>query len=704
MLSTIELDKGNISQSAIWMRRAVIGTLVDKAAGSEEIADVLTAYANFQTRTRRLLEADTLFRKLDPIYEKTFAHHSPKYLFYKSRLLGNLTALGNFSAAEFEYKILRDNMASADIIANSVREEEFFQGLYQLARTSTPNGNNPIVERLKTIVSQYPDFLKQPRDRIVFSYFALYAGDVDLADKFITAVENTAPLNEQFSAYESIIKSFIAARRGKYDESIAMVSDALDRIRLFHKQFENESSSRLPAITIEERLILSLILSFNAPHASTFDKANILFQLNQYLNRDKGKLGLNARAGRQALKYDLQREDIRSRDRLQDLRDRLMEEGTDALLARAMPIRNYTPGKTNDYGPLIRLEEIEDKIVSADDQLKASVPDFLNGSADSTVDLGSVQRLLKPNEVLVLHEFSFNSFVTTCVKSDGTTTDNRALDVSEIQQFVNDLKSLAAAVHLSNAPSVGSDNEFPGESSHRVYQLFFGRIEACLKNKTHILLATDPDFFSVPWNALLTVAPSKDHKFNNRDAAWFPKSYSLSLLPSVRSLFQLRTNLPPSKAKENFLGIGAPNLKGTPDPSKQIALAPLFVARGVANRTAIADLPALPETADELRNIARVLGASNSKILLGSNATERELRMQPLNDYRVISFATHAVVAGEIEGITEPALVLTPGAEANDPKNDGLLTAPEIANLTLDANLVILSACNTAAADGRASG
>jgi hypothetical protein len=178
----------------------------------------------------------------------------------------------------------------------------------------------------------------------------------------------------------------------------------------------------------------------------------------------------------------------------------------------------------------------------------------------------------------------------------------------------------------------------------------------------------------------------------------------LSLLPSVRSLYQLRADLPPSRAREMFLGIGAPDFKGTPEHSTQLSLTSLFATRGVGNRAAIAQLPPLPSAADELRTIAQTLRTSASDLLLGGQATERELRKRPLNDYRVISFATHALVAGEIDGVTEPALALAPGPDARDRNNDGLLTITEVANLALDANLVILSACNTAAPDGAAAG
>jgi CHAT domain-containing protein len=110
-------------------------------------------------------------------------------------------------------------------------------------------------------------------------------------------------------------------------------------------------------------------------------------------------------------------------------------------------------------------------------------------------------------------------------------------------------------------------------------------------------------------------------------------------------------------------------------------------------------LPPLPETADELRALAASLGAGEDSLLLRGRATERAVKAGALKGARVVAFATHAGVAGELPGLAEPALVLTPPATASE-ADDGLLTAGEVARLELDADLVLLSACNTAAPDG----
>jgi CHAT domain-containing protein len=525
----------------------------------------------------------------------------------------------------------------------------------------------------------------------------------NLPISFNSEPPTSEPLDQQLASYEIILKSFISARRQQFDKSIALSQEAVDKIRLFHARFEDESSDRLPTLTTEERLVLSLILGLNSPHISSREEFNSLFKLAQFLNRDKAKLGVNQSVARQELTSDLQREDVRTRDRLKDLRDRLMDEAANSLLARVLPIRNYSPVKITDFGYLIRLEDIEDKIANAEARLRHSGTGAVELSADSPIELNAIHRLIRPNEALVQHVFVGGlGLVTTCIDSSDATFNFKVFDKSELQQIVIDEKLVSAAVHRPDNPSI-LDANFPAENSHRMYQLLFGSIEACLKNKTHILLATDPDLFALPWNALLIKAPPSDRKFYLREASWLPRSYALSLLPSVRSLYQLRATLLPSRAQQKFLGFGDPDLGGT-GTSTQIALGPLFSSRGMGDKAAIAKLPRLPESADELRAVANALDDSTENLLLGPNATERALRQHPLNDYRVISFATHAIVAGEIEKVTEPALVLTPGEGEANSQNDGLLTSSEIANLTLDANLVILSACNTAASDGHASG
>ena len=109
-------------------------------------------------------------------------------------------------------------------------------------------------------------------------------------------------------------------------------------------------------------------------------------------------------------------------------------------------------------------------------------------------------------------------------------------------------------------------------------------------------------------------------------------------------------------------------------------------------------LQSLPGTAAELRQIADYLGGKEKNIYLRDRATETMVKEIALDQSKVLAFATHGLISGQLKGVSEPALVLTPPTRGTE-VDDGLLTASEIAQLKLDANLVILSACNTASAD-----
>src|SRR4029453_18316007 len=110
----------------------------------------------------------------------------------------------------------------------------------------------------------------------------------------------------------------------------------------------------------------------------------------------------------------------------------------------------------------------------------------------------------------------------------------------------------------------------------------------------------------------------------------------------------------------------------------------------------LALMPRLPDTADELKSIASSLNVDPAKVLfLGRDAKERAVKSAELSRYRIVAFATHGLMPGDLNGLTQPALALTAPAVA-DVDGDGLLTMEEVLALKLDADWVVLSACNTA--------
>ena len=109
-------------------------------------------------------------------------------------------------------------------------------------------------------------------------------------------------------------------------------------------------------------------------------------------------------------------------------------------------------------------------------------------------------------------------------------------------------------------------------------------------------------------------------------------------------------------------------------------------------------LPQLPDTADELKGVASDLGVAASDIHLGADASETTVKRARLSDYGIVYFATHGLVAGDVKGLAEPSLALSIPRQPSE-LDDGLLTSSEVAQLKLNADWVVLSACNTIAGD-----
>ena len=108
----------------------------------------------------------------------------------------------------------------------------------------------------------------------------------------------------------------------------------------------------------------------------------------------------------------------------------------------------------------------------------------------------------------------------------------------------------------------------------------------------------------------------------------------------------------------------------------------------------LASLPALPSAQRELDAARPLLGASPSDELLNAAFTADAVRHMTLKDYRILHFATHALLPAELRCQNEPAIITSAPPDARDASGT-MLTASDVAGLDLDANAVILSACNT---------
>jgi CHAT domain-containing protein/tetratricopeptide (TPR) repeat protein len=206
---------------------------------------------------------------------------------------------------------------------------------------------------------------------------------------------------------------------------------------------------------------------------------------------------------------------------------------------------------------------------------------------------------------------------------------------------------------------------------------------------------------------------------------WLVRDHAVTVLPAVSSLKALRRVGRASAAPRPLIGFGNPLLDGPDSRYAHLAKlarekqrcpveAPVRVAvvgaprsgvvrietRGLASLPQIRIQAPLPETADELCAVAHNVKAQPHDIRLGAQASEREVRRLSasgdLAKYRILHFATHGVLAGELDGAHEPGLILTPPESASE-EDDGYLSASEVASLKLDADWVVLSACNTAA-------
>lgn len=350
------------------------------------------------------------------------------------------------------------------------------------------------------------------------------------------------------------------------------------------------------------------------------------------------------------------------------------------------------------------------RLAAAERALARDFPAYARLFGGRAPSLADMRGVLAPDEALADMLVTPQQVYVMVIRADRV-----ALAVGNpaaAREIAGDVRRLRDSVDPSRATSLDDLPRFDFAAAHRVWQATLGPAADLLDGVSHIFVVPDGPLQSIPFAMLLTAA----HDGELKDAPWLMNRFATTTLPASSTLRALRAVARPTQAAQAFLGVGDPVLTGPPGAARggtrgqagglraALRSAPpqlsrIFTRNGLADVRSVRELTPLPETADELRAVARALGAGGEALVLGRDATERRVRAMDLSRYRVISFATHGLTAGEVPGFAEPGLVLTPPERAT-PEDDGVLGVSTIARLRLDADMVILSACNTAAPDG----
>jgi CHAT domain-containing protein/tetratricopeptide (TPR) repeat protein len=400
----------------------------------------------------------------------------------------------------------------------------------------------------------------------------------------------------------------------------------------------------------------------------------------------------------------------------------------------------------------VAMAGLDGEIASIDRRLAKEFPDYAALASPGPVSLADTQVLLADNEALILlldiprlsKTLPEENLIWVVTKTDARWvrsdwgTQGLLEAVAALRCGLDgtawERENASRCLRLlGRAPLVeGSAGRFLAYDvarAHALYTGLFAQIEDAIKGK-HLLIVPGGPLSALPFQALVTEKPDTavpPEEAGYAKVAWLAKSHAITVLPSVGSLKTLRQFAKASRAAHPFIGFGNPLLFGPNGNDRrawdrqtcvgrsartQLASRSIIAAKsgllrgGLANVEEVRAQHPLPETADELCAVAQSLGAGDEAVHLGDKATETNLKALSargaLANARIVHFATHGLLAGETETLAasrvEPALLLSPPAQATE-DNDGLLTSSEIAQLKLDADWVLLSACNTAASD-----
>ena len=321
--------------------------------------------------------------------------------------------------------------------------------------------------------------------------------------------------------------------------------------------------------------------------------------------------------------------------------------------------------------------------------LQAASPGFAQLVQES-VTAADAQALLRPNEALAAIVLGNDEGWTVLVRRDRITAGRIPGGSKAVNALVQRFRS-----GMEPGPD-GKPLPFDGAAAFSLYKAVLGPVASGLDGVESLSVSPSGSLLSVPFGALLTGEVPLD---GYRNAPFLIRRMAVSHVPSVASFVNLRHAAKSVQATRPWFGLGDPH---PPTLAQAERTYPVETCGDSARL--LADLKPLPGSARELDAARALLGGSTADEMLGAAFTIKDIEAAPLADYKVLHFATHALLPNELRCQAEPAIITSTSPSAPDAA-EAMLSASEIEeSLKLDARMVILAACNTGGSNGGEAG
>jgi CHAT domain-containing protein len=694
-LASLYSNQGAHAQAEPLLKRAL--AIYEKALGSDhpDVAMSLNSLATLYSSQGLFAQAEPLHKRVLVIIEKALGLNHPSVALSLHNLAALYVAQGLYAQAEPLHQralAIREKALGPDheYVATSLSNLALLydkQGLYAQAEPLYQRG---LAIREQALGAEHPDVALSLNNLALFyQQQGLYAQAEPMLVRALTIREKALGPNHPDVEVSLENLAFLASEQGSAESALTYVrrATAIARRHLYQDAFQQLRRLAGGKSGLFRGHLDLLAKADTAVFSAGKESEN--FELIQLAQDDATARDITLSLARQSAPNTQMGLVVRrQQDAIQAYRQ------TDALLINSIGEASAKRRPAHEAGLRERIQSLDSEIAALNKKITKDFPDYAALTSSEPLPLADAQALLRPDEALLAFVSNSKALHVAVVRPGSARMVDIPLERESIATLV---KQLRASLQAENPLTTPYDTA----AAYQLYLQLFSPLLPHLDGVRDIAVVTDSALSSLPLGVLLETPPKNGETIGLKDYRhldWLAKRFNFTTLPAVISLKALRRHgKAPTAGQQPFLGIGNPVLKGSEGDlrgSKQ--------ATGDAEAMPIAalrNLPALPDTADELLSIARTLGGSPEAIYLQQDATEANLKRLPLDRYRVLGFATHGLLGGEIKGLVEPGLVLTPPVNASE-ADDGFLAASEVAQLKLNADWVVLSACNTAGSDG----